>query len=225
MNINKEKKFASIFRTSANKGENKENESQKDRENRASRVASIFDEKSMKTLGKRLTYGRKINVVNEFFVEKQSQLKNFSLSINCNKDKETDHSSSTSQDFKKVKKNSPTHQSIPYEKRKDEDFKKNIIRKFKNDKLEILNEKNFTVDECTAPNSHRTHEKFNKRIKRSSDKKMSISNFKLEYQDIRKQKTEIKIKQCTLYKDSEVNFNEEWQEFIINHVKLYVIFR
>lgn len=175
------------------------------------RIASFFDQiHNNLPLGKNLTYGRRIkNLPNQYF-EKDFKLELKSKqSISSNEETKANNSSNSSDEYiERPRKKSPTHFLIPYCKRNDEKFKRRIIRKLK----EKPKKKQYGDDKF-ANTKYKPPDTLNKRMKFNSTKKMFIEDIKFEYVDNITNKR--KNKRYAIYKENEVGFTEDWQEFLI----------
>ncbi len=178
---------------------------------RTNKIGSLFDQINMNIpLGKNLTYGRRINNAPKHFLEKNMKLEHISKqSISSNQETKANNSPDISdKESDNHKKKSPTHHLIPYCKRNDEQFKKNIIKKLK----EKPNKKIY-FDDKFSNTKYKPPDVFRKRIKINSTKKMFIEDIRFEYPD--RNTSKVKNKKFILYKESEVGFTDDWQEFLI----------
>ena len=211
----KEKKFTSFFKSIDSKNEYTKEESlqiynkNNEKEQRNSKPSSFLNNQNMNcAIGKKLSYGRKIFKNNDYFVEKQVKLENFTK-VSSDDETKADFSSSfssSSSGSKKINKKSPTHFLIPYTKRKDEKFKTRIIKKLKG-----KTKKNHDKDETLDSNIKIINPQ--KKMKINLNKKIFIEDITLEYFN---KKHEKKKKKFTLYQDNEVGFDLDWQDFIIS---------
>lgn len=175
------------------------------------KIRSLFDPIDMNiSLGKNLTYRRRLNNAPKHFLEKTCKLELISkLSTSSNEETKANNSPDRSDlESDHQRKKSPTHHLIPYCKRNDEQFKKKIIKKLK----EKPKKKTY-LDDKFANTKYKPPEMLPRRIKINSTKKMFIEDIKFEYPDNISNKT--RFKRFILFKESEVGFTRDWQEFLI----------
>ena len=201
----KVKNFRSVFKsTNRDIKEINDLKSFQDKETteRKIRISSFLDSNCMNTLlGKKLSYGRKVDKKDKFFFENQLKLENFiQTKYIFNKSEIINstfpYNSYSLNNMKQQKEKTPTHYLIPYSKRKNEEFKQSILITFK----EKINKSINLNDELPT-----------KRIKINSKKKMNIKEMNFEYIDDNQKR----YKNALLFNDSEVGFEQDWQEYII----------
>jgi hypothetical protein len=211
--IREKEKNRPIFKTNLynNTGENSKLNNTDYSNKKTNNIGSLFDQINMNIpLGKNLTFGRRINNAPKHFLEKNMKLELISKqSISSNQETNANNSPDSSDKESEInKKKSPTHHLIPYCKRNDEQFKQTIIKKLKEKP-----KKKIYFDDKFANTKYKPPDVLSKRIKINSTKKMFIEDIRFEFPDNFTNK--IKYKKFILYKENEVGFTDDWQEFII----------